>query len=83
LPFSSQALHDMLGYDGSVFGRQYVGTFKEETRDHQALCYDSSALTARWEPSQLPPGREMRQPKPLFTKLDDSVVEEELARLAG
>jgi methionyl-tRNA synthetase len=81
VPFSSQALHEMLGYDGSLFGRQYVATFEEDTRSHQALCYDASALTERWVPSQLPPGQLLRQPRPLFEKLDESIVEEELARM--
>ncbi len=83
LPFSSQALHEMLGYEGSLVGRQYVAAFEEETRSHRALCYDASGLTGRWEPSQLPPGQLLRKPRPLFTKLDESVVQEELARLAG
>jgi methionyl-tRNA synthetase len=83
LPFSSQVLHETLGYAGSLLGRQYVATFEEETRRHRALCYDASTLTECWEPSQLPPGQPLRQPKPLFKKLDESVVEEELARLAG
>jgi methionyl-tRNA synthetase len=83
LPFSSQALHEMLGYDGSLFGRQYVATFDEETRRHRALCYDASTLTGRWQASQLPPGQPLRQPSPLFKKLDESVVQEELARMAG
>ncbi len=83
LPFSSQALHEMLGYEGSVFGRQYVATFQEETRSHRALCYDRSALTARWEPSRLPPGQPLRKPRPLFKKLEEGVVEEELARMRG
>jgi methionyl-tRNA synthetase len=29
------------------------------------------------------PGRELAAPKPVFRKLDESIVEEELARLAG
>ena len=83
LPFSSQALHEMLGYEGSLFGRQYVATFEEETRSHQALCYDASGLAGHWQPSQLPPGQLLRKPRPLFKKLDESIVEEELARMAG
>jgi len=81
LPFSSQKLHEMLGYEGSIVGRQYVGTFREETRTHTALCYDGSQLVARWEPSQLPPGQALLKPKPLFKKLDTTGVEEELARM--
>jgi methionyl-tRNA synthetase len=83
LPFSSQALHETLGYEGNLLGRQYVATFEEETRSHQALCYDAGALDERWEPSQLRPGQPLRKPRPLFKKLDESVVEEELARMAG
>jgi methionyl-tRNA synthetase len=81
LPFSSQALHEMLGYEGSLFGRQYVATYQEETRSHQALCYDASELEGHWEPTQLPPGQMLRKPKPLFRKLDEGIVEEELARM--
>jgi methionyl-tRNA synthetase len=81
LPFSSQALHELLGYKGTMFGRQYTGSFEEETRTHTALCYDASELVGRWEPSQLPPGQPLRKPKPLFKKLDPKVVEEELARM--
>jgi methionyl-tRNA synthetase len=83
LPFSSQTLHEILGYEGSLFGRQYVATFEEKTRSHQALCYDASELTCRWKPSKLPPGQPLRKPQPLFKKLDESIVKEELARMAG
>jgi methionyl-tRNA synthetase len=81
LPFSSQALHEILGYDGDLLGRQYIANFEEETRNHQALCYDASTLDGRWEPSQLPPGQGLRKPRPLFKKLEEKVVEEELARM--
>jgi methionyl-tRNA synthetase len=81
LPFSSQVLHETLGYAGSLFGRQYIGTFEEATRSHQALCYDDSELDVRWEPSQLPPGQALRKPRPLFKKLDEKVIEQELARM--
>jgi methionyl-tRNA synthetase len=81
LPFSSQELHEIMGYKGSLSGRQYIGLFSEETRSHRALCYDASKLDGRWQPSQLPPGQALRQPKPLFAKLDEKVVDEELARM--
>ena len=34
-----------------------------------------------WEPSELPAGQKLQEPRPLFKKLDDSVVEEELERM--
>jgi methionyl-tRNA synthetase len=83
LPFTSQSLHEMLGYEGQLFGRQYLQMFSETQRSHSALCYDSSQATGRWQPSQLPAGQALRQPRPLFRKLDDDTVEKELARLLG
>jgi len=82
LPFSSERLHQYLGYEGSLFGRSYVATFEEETgRVHEALCYDSSGATGEWKAGLLPVGQALRQPEPLFKKLDESVVEEERARI--
>jgi methionyl-tRNA synthetase len=40
--------------------------------------YDTGA---RWESVPIEVGRPVETPKPIFTKLDPSVVEEELARL--
>jgi len=36
----------------------------------------------RWESSPLRAGTPVEPPTPLFAKLDDSIVEEELARMA-
>jgi hypothetical protein len=47
-----------------------VVEYQEETRSHQALTYDHSGAVGTWAPSAL-----------LFKKLDDSVIEEEYARL--
>ena len=82
LPFSSERLHSYLGYDDPLLGRQYTANFEEkEGRTHKALCYDGSDATGEWKPSQLPPGQSLRQPDPLFEKLDESVIEEELKRI--
>jgi len=82
LPFSSERLHQYLGYESKLFGRSYTATFEEEGgRVHEALCYDDSEATGEWKPSNLPPDQLLREPKPLFGKLDESVIEEELARI--
>ncbi|MGQ9554785.1 MAG: methionine--tRNA ligase [Anaerolineae bacterium] len=81
LPFSSQALHNMLGYDGDLLGRQYVDTLAEETRTHTALRYQAPADGDRWRPDALRVGQVLREPAPLFKKLDDSIVAEEVERL--
>ena len=78
LPFSSEALHRYLGYEGPLFGRQYVATFHEEHRSHDALCYDPSGATGRWTPSELLAGQPLQRPRPLFEKLDLEAVEGEL-----
>jgi methionyl-tRNA synthetase len=84
VPFSSEQLHQYLGYEGALFGRSYTNTFDEEGgRIHEALCYDASGATGEWKPSQLPPGQPLRQPAPLFKKLDESVAEEELSRIGA
>jgi methionyl-tRNA synthetase len=81
LPFSSQRLHEMLGYEGSIFGEQYIKEFCESEKTHLALTFDSDMLTERWGPSKLPAGQMLQTPHPLFKKLDGSIVEQELARM--
>lgn len=56
LPFSSQKVHEYLGFEGRV-------------EDYG------------WKPQSLPPGQNLKEPKPLFTKLDESIIEEETARI--
>jgi methionyl-tRNA synthetase len=83
LPHTAQKLHEYLGYEGQLFGTQQVVTYEEETRSHQALTYDHSGAIGTWAKSELPAGQALGEPAPLFKKLDDSVVEEEYARLEG
>ena len=56
LPFSSQKLHDFLGFDGTV---EEVG----------------------WQIQTPQQGQQLRQPQPLFTKLEDEIVEKEMQKL--
>jgi methionyl-tRNA synthetase len=81
LPFSSQQLHGMLGYGGSIFGEQRIKEFRETEKTHLALTFNVQALTERWLPSQLPSGQALQKPRPLFKKLDEDIVEQELARM--
>jgi methionyl-tRNA synthetase len=83
LPHTAQELHEYLGYDGRLFGTQHVVEYQEETRSHQALTYDHTGAIGTWAKSELPPGLALRAPAPLFKKLDESVIEEEYARLGG
>ncbi len=83
LPFSSQRLHELLGYDGVIAGPPEEGTVEEEGgREHGVLTGDYGAWVGRWVPSELPAGQELREPRPLFVKLDpEKVVDGELARM--
>jgi methionyl-tRNA synthetase len=81
LPFSAQRVHEFLGYDGALFGQQQIVSNGSAADAHHVLTYDGSAAIGRWQPSQLQPGQALRQPSPLFRKLDESVVELEQARL--
>ena len=54
---------------------------------HEMLGFQDSLEERGWAwqgtPEHLPPGQRLGQPKPLFSKLDDSVVEEETSRLGA
>lgn len=82
LPFTSQQLHAMLGYSGSIAGALEFREYSEsDGSSHRVLTGDYASWVGRWEPSQLPVGQPLAPPAPLFKKLDESVVAEELARL--
>jgi len=83
LPHTAQQLHEFLGYDGQLFGVQRVIEVQEAARSHLALTYDHSGAVGTWTSSRLPPGQALRRPAPLFKKLDESLIEEEHARLQG
>ena len=56
LPFSSQKVHEYLGFEGKV----------EDWG---------------WKPNPPPPGQKLLPPEPLFSKLDEGLVEEETSKL--
>jgi methionyl-tRNA synthetase len=77
LPFTSQTVHELLGYDGWLAGplvyREYDG--------HQVLTGDYERWVGAWAPSELKPGQALQEPRPLFRKLPPETVQEELDRL--
>ncbi len=83
LPFTSERLHQLLNEDGQLFGEQNVETYAESTRSHIALTYDGSNANGVWQRTVIENGRQLPKPKPLFKKLDDSVAEDEIARLGS
>jgi methionyl-tRNA synthetase len=83
LPFTSQQVHEMLGYDDVIAGDVEFRTVDEGEDSHEILTGDYRPWVGSWAPSRLQPGTSLREPRPLFRKLDDSIVEEELARMAA
>jgi methionyl-tRNA synthetase len=87
LPFTSEQLHGFFGYETSLFGEQYTEDVADSLGTHKVLRYRPIALSGAegaveaWKPSELKPGAKLNQPAPLFKKLEESVIEEERARL--
>ncbi len=82
VPFSSEQLHRLLGYQEPLFGTLSIEP-GPETGGHEVLRYHPlpSESTDRWRPSELEPGRPLPPPQPLYQKLDESIVEQERQRL--
>ncbi|MBU1879670.1 MAG: methionine--tRNA ligase, partial [Chloroflexi bacterium] len=84
LPHTCQRLHEYLGYDGTIAGPLFFREVTEPNdRTHQVLTCEPDTWVGRWAPSELPAGQALRQPEALFTKLEESVIEEELARMTA
>ena len=85
LPFTSERLHGFFGYETSLFGEQYTEDVTDSLGTHKVLRYreggDTQSVSSYWIPSELRPGAKLNQPGPLFKKLEESVIEEERARL--
>ncbi len=83
LPFTSQKLHGFFGYETPLFGEQYTEEISDSLGTHKGLRYrvGGTGSPTYWKASELKPGTKLNQPAPLFKKLDESVVEEERARL--
>jgi methionyl-tRNA synthetase len=74
LPFSSQRLHAMLGYEDVIAPQPEVREVGEDGTTHSVLTGDYPAED-RWRPSELPAGRPLPAPVALFKLLEP--VEEE------
>ena len=66
LPFSAEKVHGFLGFDGAYSGIE---------------THDYVGAPAVWRLEGVPVGQKLGTYAPLFTKLDDSIIAEERARL--
>ena len=73
LPFSSQKLHEMLGYTDVIAPQPEVReVIEEDGVVHRVITGDYQAED-RWRASELAPGHPLPQPVALFKRLDDVV----------
>ncbi|QUX29911.1 methionine--tRNA ligase [Nocardiopsis akebiae] len=89
LPESANKVYAMLGGTGTWTGmpridagRDTIGGSEEEV-EYPVITGDYADNEARWESRPIAVGTPLGRPEPLFAKLDQSVVDEELARLEG
>jgi methionyl-tRNA synthetase len=86
LPSSSSRVHAALGGESPWVPMPELVEIDEPTAigspSYPVLTGDYTA-TPRWESVPIPAGRPLAAPTPIFTKLDGSVVDEELARLGS
>jgi len=81
LPFTSQKVHEYLGYNGQLFGDIRIQEFTEGTHAHTALVYNPEKAIGAWKASELPAGQMLRKPAPLFKKFDPEETEAVLMEL--
>jgi methionyl-tRNA synthetase len=87
LPSSSSKVHALLGGEGTWAPMPELVEVDEPTAtgspSYSVLTGDYTTARASWASMPLAVGTPLAPPKPVFTKLDPSVVEDELARLAA
>ncbi|MGO9784614.1 MAG: methionine--tRNA ligase [Streptosporangiaceae bacterium] len=81
LPNSSQRVFEMLGGSGEWSGMPEIREVEEEEGPAYPVITGQYDGAARWASRPIAPGTPLATPAPLFTKLDKSVADEEVARL--
>jgi methionyl-tRNA synthetase len=82
LPHSAQQVHTMLGRDGVLAPSPELREVDDlDGGPSYPVLTGDYTTAARWQSEPIPTGVEVAPPTPLFTKLDPSIVDEELARM--
>ncbi|HEX9030724.1 MAG TPA: methionine--tRNA ligase [Streptosporangiaceae bacterium] len=83
LPKSSQRVFEMLGGEGHWADMPRIDEVDEDGGVPYPVITGDYAGQAAWASMPIRPGTALEAPTPLFAKIDPSVADEELARLAG
>jgi len=87
LPHSSTVVHRTIGGEGDFMPmprlEQVHGLDADDADRAYPVITGEYSSTPRWESRPVVVGVAVTKPTPVFTKLDESVVEEELGRVAG
>ena len=84
LPHSAQKIHELLGGTGAHAPMPSIVEVDDlDGGPSYPVLTGDYTVGARWESVPIEAGRPLAAPKPVFRKLDPSIVEEELARLGG
>ncbi len=86
LPHSAQRIHEALGGEGTFAPMPTmvdVDDLDLPDRRYPIITGDYTGVRDTWSRRDLVAGTAIPAPVPVFTKLDDSIVEDELARMRG
>ncbi|MDE0573756.1 methionine--tRNA ligase [Demequina sp. B12] len=86
LPHSAQKVHETFGGTGVFAPMPQMNEVEDldlADRHYPVIQGDYSGVKDTWARRAVVPGTPVAQPSPVFVKLDDSIVEEELARMDG
>ncbi|HEY8114710.1 MAG TPA: methionine--tRNA ligase [Actinomycetes bacterium] len=85
LPHSADQVHQLLGNDETWSGMPELRQVSDDEGgpDYGVLTGEYDHAAARWESRPIVAGTRLETPRPVFKKLDPSIVDEELARLTS
>jgi len=81
LPHSAQRVHELLGNTDEWSGMPRLTEVDEDGGTPYLVLQGDYATAARWASTPVRSGTKLATPTPIFAKLDESIVAEELARL--
>jgi methionyl-tRNA synthetase len=85
LPHSADQVHRLLGNDETWSGMPELRQVSDDEGgpEYGVLTGEYDEAAARWESRPIVAGTRLETPRPVFRKLDPSIVDEELARLTS